>query len=159
MSSSNTDNLGLCIWSSGDRVLREDFNTDNEIIDKYFSEHTADTSLHITDDERTQWNTASQCGIYFGNGNTSRTISLGCNFEPKCVAVFAMNRPGTYADFNNSRQYHFQGFASVSGCQTGIEFDSEAANITVSQDVSASYENEYTSLNQSGVSYFWAAFK
>ena len=56
MSSTNkTTNLQLNDWVGTDVPQREDFNADNQRIDKAIGDHTGNTTVHITQAERDLW--------------------------------------------------------------------------------------------------------
>lgn len=160
MSSTNkTNRLKLNQWIASDKPKRTDFNYDNEIIDSAFSEHFDNAVMHITNEEREKWNTSVHYGIYFGNGEHIRSITTNCPFEPLFVLVFASSRPASYIDFSESRKYNYVAFASQISASANLSIEENGAALEVIQDIAASYENEYTCLNQTGVAYTYIMFR
>ena len=84
MSSSNKTELGLNLWLGGDKPKREDFCNDNLIIDKQITEHKNDVSYHVSQEDREKWNKNVHCGVYYGSGESVRSIQTGCPFKPVC---------------------------------------------------------------------------
>ena len=80
-----TTNYQLNQWDPTDRVLRTDFNSDNQKIDAALSEKCEFVS-----------------GRYTGDGAETRVISLG--FTPKAVLVFREDGATTY--LNGDYQVH-----------------------------------------------------
>ena len=78
MASNYTSSYQLCQWESGDKVLRTDFNADNQKIDAALGAMATKTELA----HKAQLVT----GTYTGDGTASRIISLG--FRPKAVLLF-----------------------------------------------------------------------
>lgn len=75
MSSTNkTTNLKLNDWVGTDVPQREDFNADNQRIDKAIGDHTGNTTVHITQAERDLWGLPFYYYNYFGNGKATRTV-------------------------------------------------------------------------------------
>ncbi|MGN1329010.1 MAG: hypothetical protein ACI4V4_04845 [Eubacterium sp.] len=160
MSSTNkTSVLKLNQWSASDKPLRSDFNYDNQMIEKTVTEHMSDSVSHITAEEREVWNAGVHYGLYFGNGELNRSITTDCPFEPKFVLVFASARPASYSDFDESRKYNYIGFASQISSMANLSIGEDGTTINVTQDVTASYKNEYVCLNQSGVTYTYIMFR
>ena len=80
-----TTNYQLNQWDPTDRVLRTDFNSDNQKIDAALNEKCE----FVT-------------GRYTGNGAETRVISLG--FTPKAVLVLREDGATTYPN-NNTQVY------------------------------------------------------
>ena len=94
MSTNHTPNFNLCQWEATDKVLRTDFNQDNQKIDAALSAHDTALAGKVSSGELAalaQRTTALASrpalvtGTYTGDGTASRTISLG--FTPKAVLV------------------------------------------------------------------------
>lgn len=154
MSSTNkTKNLELNSWIGSDKPQRVDFNNDNEIIDTVITEHKKDSISHITAQEREKWNSFVKTGLYYGNGASERTITFDCDFDVSLIIIFAGNRPFSAAKFSDSRHYNYSAFISVLASSLGARFGSDYKSFIVNQSASALYNNEYASLNESGVAY------
>ena len=80
MSSTNkTTNLKLNDWVGTDVPQREDFNADNQRIDKAIGDHTGNTTVHITQAERDLWGLPFYYYNYFGNGKATRKVEVLCH--------------------------------------------------------------------------------
>lgn len=158
MSSTNkTTYLRLNSWIGADKPQREDFNRDNSILDNAIKGHHTDSAIHITDDERTSWNTPYEIGTYFGNGSSSRTITLNCDFTPRFGIIFALNSPPGVSDFNNAGHYNYFGLVSTNGCSTGVSLNGKT--LTVTQSSVPVLTSEYRSFNESGTTYIYVMFR
>lgn len=75
-----TQNYNLCQWAAEDRILRSDFNADNQKIDAALKAN-ADAMPHIV------------IGSYTGNGKygSSNKNSLTFSFEPKIIFMHVYN--------------------------------------------------------------------
>lgn len=154
-----TANLKLNSWIGSDKPKRADFNADNEIIDREFSAHINDTTLHITQQERDNWSTFVKTEVYFGDGKSERTITLDCDFDVSCVIVFANNRPISIANFTDKRHYNYFAFVCKTGATLGAKFSSDFKSIVVKQDATAELYNEFANMNELGVSYTYVMFR
>ena len=94
MATNYTTNYQLCQWEATEKVLRTDFNEDNQKIDAALSAHDTALAGKVSSGELAaldQRTTALEnrstliTGTYKGDGAASRTISLG--FTPKAVLV------------------------------------------------------------------------
>lgn len=86
-----TQNLGLCKWASTDKPKRADFVSDNSIIDTALGGHTANTTMHLTSDEKTRLNAPYTAVTYAGTGVDGRSISV--SNSPKLAIVFQKDTP------------------------------------------------------------------
>ncbi|MGN0522382.1 MAG: hypothetical protein ACI4IQ_07075 [Eubacterium sp.] len=160
MSSTNkTANLNLNSWIASDKPKREDFNMDNQIIDKTITEHIGDTVAHVTQEEKSLWNECVFTGTYFGNGTYSRTITTNCPFEAKLGFIFPANRPASVVKFSTSQKYNYLGFFSPMVNSLGVKLGDDRKSFTVTQSSTAATDNEYASLNESGVAYEYILFR
>ena len=159
MSSTNkTANIRLNSWIASDKPQRADFNYDNEAIDAALAEHFADGTAHVTDEERALWNKTTHVGTYYGNGNSSRTITTNCPFTPSFVIVFANSMPPSVTNTGTGNTNHYTGFASSALGSYGLSLENGGV-IRVTNTVTPTYYKEYASLNESGVSYCYVLFK
>lgn len=160
MSSTNkTSNLQLNSWIGSDKPKREDFNSDNEIIDKAIAQHVKDSVAHITLDERATWNNYMFTGIYFGNGTTERVITTECPFEARIGFVFANNRPTSIARFSDSKKNNYFGVFGFMANSLGLKLDLGGKSFTVEQSAYAMTSGEYGNYNESGVTYHYVMFR
>ena len=83
MSATNkTSYLGLSSWLGSDKPQRTDFNSDNEKIDAFASEHTTDLQCHLSEEDREKFDLPYYYGVYFGNGEQKQTVVTNCPFRP-----------------------------------------------------------------------------
>ena len=154
MATSNyTPNLHLSAWADSDRPKRADFVSDNTIIDTQLGGHIADSGIHVTSSEKAKITEPFTCAGYSGNGESSRTITLG--FQPKAVIVFRRGVPFvTYSGSVNTVNAACAAYGH--GGSVGISIGSNG--ISVSE--SAQPDNGISvGLNTSGVQYTVIAFK
>lgn len=160
MSSTNkTENLKLNSWIGSDKPQRVDFNYDNEIIDKVFTEHTADTVSHVSSDEKDKWNNYLFEETYFGDGAIKRTIKTRCPFEARFGIVFANNRPPSVITFSSNQKANYFGFFSLRASTSGLELADDMVTLTVHQPALPVMQNEYPNYNESGVTYHIIMFR
>ena len=158
MSSTNkTQRLKLNNWTGSDVPSVGDFNRDNVIIDQYLGNHMYSGELHTSNTERNKWNNPYYISTYFGNGTSSRTISIGSGFTPKWGIVFAVNYPAALSDYNNKAHYSYFGIVSENGSMLGLSLSGN--ELTVSQSSAAVYQSEYRSFNESGKTYVYIMFR
>lgn len=160
MSSTNkTSNLQLNSWIGSDKPKREDFNTDNEIIDMAITQHVKNANVHITSSERDSWNNYMFTGVYFGNGTTERVITTECPFEAKIGFVYANNRPVTIVRFDEGKKINYLGIFGVFANTLGIKLNADCKSFTVENSASAMTVKEYANFNESGVTYHYIMFR
>ena len=136
MSSTNkTTNLKLNDWVGTDVPQREDFNADNQRIDK----------------ERDLWGLPFYYYNYFGNGKATRKVEVPSPFRPRFAIVFADGMAPSVCKFSSSANYHYVAFASQTRGTIGMTLDD--TSLTVNQSVSPVTGQEYACLNQNGTTY------
>ncbi len=130
----------------------------NSFMDKtlFCKSHMEDKKIHITDDERSKWNSPVITGTYFGNGSSSRRLSLG--FKPKFVIVCGLGCSPFGVDFKEQL-----GIAFI-GCSVDDELGSNgvvctSTGIEVHNGKSYEADNVYPMLNETGITYFYYAVK
>lgn len=84
-----TDNLQLNKWIETDRPTRDDFVSDNSIIDKVLGEHINSGIEHLTSDEKLRVQQPYVLKLYQGTGDESRKFTF--DFEPAAVLMFAFD--------------------------------------------------------------------
>ena len=85
MATNHTTNYQLCQWEATDKVLRTDFNQDNQKIDAALAAHDGELAA------------LADCmvfGEYTGDGTADRAINLG--FKPR---VLILSGSWGYADY------------------------------------------------------------
>lgn len=138
MSSTNKTSLGLNLWLGGDKPKREDFCSDNTIIDKAITTHTADEVSHICAQERENWNNYIYTGVYYGDGQTYRSIETGCPFEPRAVLVFANGVPVHVRGSDND--FYYTAYGTGGGSTMGLSLLNGNKTLRVLQSTSAVIE-------------------
>ncbi len=156
MSSSQwTELLGLCDWLGSDTPMREDFCSDNRLIDEKLGSHLADASRHLSTNDRNLLS-SPVIGSYSGDGKQSRTISLG--FKPRFGVVCAQ---GNFPLFQYSPDLGYVpcalGFFSSSGCSLGLSLTSTGFTAQYYEGNAAIASLPW--LNRSGTVYFYAAWR
>ncbi len=158
MSSTNkTQNYGLNSWISSDIPKREDFNTDNAIIDSALAEHCADSMAHTNSSEKNIWNNPYHIQTYFGSGSSSRTLALNCDFTPTWGIVFAVNYTPSVTDISNKANYNYFAVFTSSGSNTGVTLSGKSLKLV--QSSTAVLGSEYRNFNQNGVTYLCIMFR
>lgn len=158
MSATNkTSFLGLSSWLGSDKPQRTDFNADNEKIDEFASEHTADTQCHLSAEDREKFDLPYYYGVYFGNGQPSQTITTKCPFEPTFGFVYSISSPAHETDFDNKACYNYFALAAQRGSTSGITIS--GSNLIAASSPNPVSEKEYTRMNSVGRTYFYVLFR
>lgn len=152
-SSAKTEKLRLNSWSGEDRPKREDFNTDNSIIDSVLGGHIADGGIHLTKEEKQRISAPYKTGSYIGTGESEKTLTLSA--KPKAVLVFASNKPLVWLD--SAGKLNAGSGASIDTYHTpGVQIS--GSGFKVSNAEATAQQDWNTSLNKIGVTYFYIAF-
>lgn len=159
MSSTNkTENLKLNQWLGSDVPERIDFVADNAIIDSAFGRHDGDVNRHISNYERSVWNSPYYAFRYSGNGQNPREIISDCEFEPTWGIVFALSYTPSVVDFNSKSNYNYFGIFSKWGSTPGVSIVN-GKNLRVLQATVAVQDTEYRNYNENGVMYLVIMFR
>lgn len=159
MSSSNkTANLGLNSWLGSDKPSRTDFNSDNEIIDSYFNNHTTDMEMHLSENDRARLEEPYYIGTYFGDGENRRTIDVDCSFEPTFGIIFCINYPMGIDNYETKQHYNYAAFVSVRGGNLGASLSGKQINI-IHSSIDATIKSENSTLNTAGLTYCYILFR
>lgn len=160
MSSTNkTSYLSLNNWLPTDKPKREDFNMDNTAIDSAIKEHFTDGVIHISDEERSRWNSPVYIDVYFGDGTLSRTITNDCDFIPEAAIVFACDKCPSRFSASQLKKYNYFAFATDIGSTRGFHLSRTDSSFTVTQDVTPVQESEFNYLNELGTAYTYILFR
>lgn len=158
MSSTNkTKNLKLNSWLGADIPKREDFNSDNNILDNIIYTHNSNTNLHTSSSEKAVWNEPYYITTYTGNGSSSRTVSIGSSFTPTWGIVFRTSSPPSVIDIQNEANYNYFALFSNLGSESGVTLSGK--NLSVMQSSTAVIGNEYRNFNENGKTYVIIAFR
>lgn len=155
-STNKTEDLELNQWIGSDVPKMEDFNRDNEILDKTISEHIWNISKHVTAQQKKEWSNPIGFASYLGNGSDTRRITLNMGFEPTVCIVFSTNYPIGLSDYSNNLHYNYFGFATINGSTYGLTLDGDEIEI---KNASATGKFEMTNLNQLNKSYLVIGFR
>jgi len=158
-SSYKTDFLGLNRWIDSDKPKREDFVSDNELVDAAIRQHSRDELIHITENERSLWNSLGgseiEIGTYAGNGEASRVISLG--YTPLFAMVFRKDAlPVSIARATNMFSIYFSA-ATRDGGMVGLKIGNNSLNIEHLRAAPDDYN--YYRLNDAGITYCYVVVK
>ena len=146
-----TKHYQLNQWDAADRVLREDFNADNRLLDEKIQQHIQ-SQLHLTEQQRERLeNPGYLIGSYTGDGTTKRTISvaqaIGFGF------VFMVGEGLHYAVTTLGENHIFSAVMTPQGCSKGVSITS--GGFTVLQSGSSTPDGKKNMLNQSGKKYIY----
>lgn len=177
-SSNKTGHLGLNKWLGSDKPKKDDFNSDNTLVDaackaladqlgtvqtglstanQNLLNHATNAASHVTSAERAAWNAPRETmttGTYTGNGAASRKITT--NLNAKFGVLYAVGMAPVQADWNGDESKVYSGFFGTKGCSKGIAQDSTGFTVThtgVKPMDGCSYK-----LNESGVVYVYIAW-
>ena len=84
-STNKTKNLKLNSWESNDRPMRNDFNSDNALIDSALGGHIKNGNIHVTAEEKEFLKDSHMTYMYTGTGENSKTVTLTESFRYICV--------------------------------------------------------------------------
>ena len=158
MSSTNkTPNLELNQWVGSDIPKRADFNADNSAIDEAIFNHTDDSDIHTTAEEKEVWNQPYVMTPFTGNGNVTRNITITDDFEPSWGIIYKINYTPTVVDIDNQTKYNYFGFFSKNGSESGLTLSGN--KLTVTQASVAILGDELRCYNENGSAYMIIAFR
>lgn len=159
MASNHTSNYNLNQWEPEDKVIRTEFNEDNQKIDAALGELANQLASKVDKaalDAVAATVPKIAVGTYTGNGGQKRTIQIG--FTPK--AVFVNSFFGGVYDYYEGRNY-CGGLAVTGG---PVKWDNTVYEDTVLEVVSGGFRVSNTSqygnnskTNASGVVYHYLA--
>lgn len=144
-SANKTSNLGLNQWVDSDRPMRNDFNSDNALLDLAVGGHINNSDIHVTAEEKELLKDSHIVYTYAGSGESTRTITLTETF--RFIYIFASGKPLS----DSGKAYSAMGYVSL-GSSLGLSISASGTSFTVSQ-------NDTASLNESGVQYKVVMFK
>ncbi len=155
-STNKTSNLGLNQWIDTDRPMRNDFNSDNAVLDSAVGGHINNSDIHITADERKYLTDSQATYVYSGTGESSKSFTLTESF--RFIAVFAKGKPLAEYDSasGKTKAYSAFGYASA-GASVGLSIAASGTGFTVS--LGEDENGNYPCLNESGVQYKVVMFK
>lgn len=116
--------------------------------------HIYDEEVHLSGKDRDYLDEPYVCSYYTGTGRATRSINTV--FEPQAVFVACSEYPPVMIDFEDGLCQIFSGFAGPYGSTSGLNITSTGFRI---DDVSVDSAGFETCLNESGLTYFFIAFK
>lgn len=131
-STNKTNHLGLNQWKESDRPVRNDFNSDNLLVDTALGEHLANGDIHVTAEEKSYIKDWLLSYSYTGTGESSRAFVLGEKI--RFVMIFAKDKP-------LSDGYSACGYLAL-GCSQGLTISASGTGFTVGQDGTSIKLNE-----------------
>lgn len=143
-STNKTEHLELNLWEASDRPMRNDFNSDNNLIDSALGGHISDSGIHITALEKDYLKQPYEVKSYSGTGESTQTVALTRGF--KVVLIFAKDKPAV----SSQKVYCGFGYAG-SGASAGLSLSASGKSFTVSQ-------SDTVALNESSVQYIAILF-
>ncbi|MBQ2944273.1 MAG: hypothetical protein IJD93_06265 [Ruminococcus sp.] len=154
-SANKTERLGLNLWQGSDRPQRNDFNSDNFIVEEVVGDHIENTEIHLSEAEKTRVRMPMVTVSFVGNGEARRTVALPSVVTT--VIVFCDSMPCAVYDSTTLCTRNYAGFSMYgAGFSAGINFNS--MSVTVSQDEEP--ENGFMNcLNESGKTYRVIGFR
>lgn len=156
-SSNKTTNLNLNSWISTDKPKREDFVSDNTILDTVISTHIANTTLHFTTGDRALLSAPFEVGVWGGTGDASYVHTL--SFSPKYVFVFLRNNPFIKYDSTNGYTIYNCGAACYNSCGASLGVSLSGAQLTLQQTQGTPTDGNFINLNKSLGQYVYIALK
>ena len=144
-STNKTANLSLNQWAETDRPMRNDFNSDNALIDSALGNHIKNSGIHVTAEEKEFLKDSHAVYMYTGSGESSKTVTLTEKFRYICI--FAQGK----ALEVSGKVYSAVGYAGL-GSSLGLTVSASGTGFTVSQ-------TENACLNESEVQYKVVMFK
>lgn len=155
--SNKTTNLNLNSWLSTDKPKREDFVSDNNIIDSILGSHIANEVMHLSTSDRESLANPFYFEILGGTGDISYTHVL--DIEPQFVFVYLKNKPLINYDCDNSCTICNYGIAVAKyGGTGGIRLDGSYLTLNQSQ-VYPSEGGTYINLNSNEGQYICIALR
>ena len=138
-SANKTQYLKLNQWAASDRPMRNDFNSDNVLLDTAVGAHINNADIHVTAEERKFLSDRQITYSYTGDGEESRALTVTEAF--RLIMIFAKDKPFGGSD----GVYSAVGYLGL-GSSSGLTLSASGTGFTVAQ-------GNGLSLNESGVQY------
>ena len=113
--------------------------------------HIRNDVIHVTQTDKDKWNEAFVTGYYLGTGAASKSVNLG--FQPRMVMVCAGGMPAVTVNFTNSTASSYIAVSTDTGLN-GLE-----VTTTGFRTKNTTSGNVTSSLNQTGITYIYIAFR
>ena len=154
-SSSKTEKLGLNQWSGDDKPKREDFNSDNQILETLVGTHVFKDTVHVTPEEKDKISTYCKTGTYWGDGAADYIHPI--EFTPKAVFVFPVGKPFSVYNTTENKLYNYAAAAIGNFHTTGLSIVNNG--FVVSNSGTAVQGDWNVTTNKQNSTYFFIAFK
>lgn len=154
-SSLKTEKLGLNQWSGDDKPKREDFNSDNQILETLVGTHVFKDTVHVTPEEKDKINTYCFCMMYIGDGAADRVIDIG--FKAKVAFVFPIDKPFSVYNTTENKLYNYAAAAISTHHTTGLRITENG--FAVSNSGTAVQGDWNVTTNKQNIMYFVIALK
>ena len=146
MSSNHTEHYSLSQWEAEDKVLRTDFNEDNEKIDAALAAHAAGLAK-LTAAAPKLGNCQVFYGSYRGTGTSGQSNPNSLTFDCRPVLVFLI-------DFNGALICLLRGNTNAAGTNSYAS----SVRATWGSNTVSWYGRDYVSqMNSQGDTYNWVA--
>lgn len=154
-SENKTERLGLNLWEGSDRPQRNDFNSDNAIIEQVVGDHTENTEVHLSAEEKARVQRPLVTVPYLGDGSAQQVVTLPA--EVTAVIIYCDSMPCAVYDAQAGCTKNYFGASMFGGgSSTGVSFI--RTTVTVTQDTEA--KNGFMNcLNESSKSYRVIGFR
>ena len=114
--------------------------------------HIRNDEIHVTAQDKKNWNDPFEVGFYVGNGSSSRSVTIG--FKPQLVILMAAGKPAVTVDFANSTAKSYMAMANENLNSQGLQLTSTGFKLSASTT-----SNVTSDLNSLGMSYIYIAYK
>lgn len=98
------------------------------------------------------------CGVYYGSGESVRSIQTGCPFKPSVILIFGVGVSPEVWDKTLGKGFVYVGFASTHGTSNGVQLLDGRKTIKVEQE-SSGIRDEYVCLNERGIPYSYVCLR
>ena len=130
-SANKTERLGLNLWAGSDRPQRNDFNSDNAIIEQVLGDHTENETIHLTAEEKARVEMPVVNLSYIGDGNAQKTVTIPVAVN--AVIVYCEGYPAAVYDSTNGCTKNYMAVSVYGGVPgAGIQFN--RTSVTALQD-------------------------
>ena len=153
--SNKTEHLGLNQWLGTDKPKRADFVEDNAAIDQAVYSHTSNSSIHLSETDRTNFSSPVVAGSYVGDGLEEQDITLP--FQPAAVLVIRADC-GPVEWYSGGYAMANFGFATQSAGTSGVSLSGNVMTVCQSQ-MSPIEGDNLANLNMDYGQYFYIALR
>lgn len=114
--------------------------------------HIRNATIHVTTEDKEKWNEPVRVGYYFGNGSSSKSVSVG--FSPKLVILMASGKPAIEVNFDKKTAKNYVAIANQTSASLGLQINSSGFKVS-----NSTVNGVTTDFNSSGVTYIYIAYK